>query len=266
MSKGFIKCDPLRSCYFHPGLKLFLIFFVDGFKLSGPADQLEEGWRRLKEPSPGCPKGIETDPPTDVGRYLGCEQHVYTKTIEWQGELPTTLDPPPPKSKKDNLRQYVRTDSGAKAFLTTRSGGPRWSCVKHRTTTDITTGKIIEDCPVAGMTEKALHRVLPEGPRDIQTVLYHDDPDVENSGGAEAEAGGVQAAQPTEQYQPRPSKEVRVIEYDMTQFFESCVQLYAELTDTDPSTYSAAGTPFGPELTDLEDGQGGSPRRDHRTS
>ena len=47
------------------------------------------------------------------------------------------------------------------------------------------------------------------------------------------------------------------MEYDMTQFFESCVQLYAELTDTDPSTYPAAGTPYGPELTDLEDGQGG---------
>eukprot|EP00959_Pyramimonas_sp_CCMP1952_P125473 2623397-Pyramimonas_sp.AAC.1 len=47
----------------------------------------------------------------------------------------------------------------------------------------------------------------------------------------------------------------------MTEFFESCVTLYAQLTDTDPATYPAAGTPFGPELTDLEDGQGG-PRGD----
>ena len=43
----------------------------------------------------------------------------------------------------------------------------------------------------------------------------------------------------------------------MEQFFRSCVTLYAELTDTDPSTYPAAGTPFGPELSHLEDGQGG---------
>eukprot|EP00959_Pyramimonas_sp_CCMP1952_P178367 3728504-Pyramimonas_sp.AAC.1 len=43
----------------------------------------------------------------------------------------------------------------------------------------------------------------------------------------------------------------------MTEFFESCVTLYAQLTDTDPATYPAAGTPFGPELVDLEDGQGG---------
>eukprot|EP00959_Pyramimonas_sp_CCMP1952_P215775 4513269-Pyramimonas_sp.AAC.1 len=34
----------------------------------------------------------------------------------------------------------------------------------------------------------------------------------------------------------------------MTEFFESCVTLYAQLTDTDPAAYPAAGTPFGPEF------------------
>eukprot|EP00959_Pyramimonas_sp_CCMP1952_P345687 7239501-Pyramimonas_sp.AAC.1 len=43
----------------------------------------------------------------------------------------------------------------------------------------------------------------------------------------------------------------------MPEFFESCVALYAQLTDTDPATYPAAGAPFGFELTDPEDGQGG---------
>eukprot|EP00959_Pyramimonas_sp_CCMP1952_P112208 2346082-Pyramimonas_sp.AAC.2 len=43
----------------------------------------------------------------------------------------------------------------------------------------------------------------------------------------------------------------------MTEFFESCVMHYAQLTDTDLATYPAAGTPIGPELTDFEDGQGG---------
>eukprot|EP00959_Pyramimonas_sp_CCMP1952_P340465 7131196-Pyramimonas_sp.AAC.1 len=36
----------------------------------------------------------------------------------------------------------------------------------------------------------------------------------------------------------------------MTEFFDSRVTLYAQLTDADPTTYPAAGTPFGP-------GQGG---------
>eukprot|EP00959_Pyramimonas_sp_CCMP1952_P307899 6444091-Pyramimonas_sp.AAC.2 len=50
---------------------------------------------------------------------------------------------------------------------------------------------------------------------------------------------------------------VRVIDYDMTEFFGSCVTLYAQLTNTYPDTYPAPGTPCGPELTDFEDGQGG---------
>ena len=115
LSKGFIKCDPWRSCYFHPTHKLFLIIYVDDFKLSGPAGKLAEGWRLLKEPSEGCPKGIEMDDPTDVGRYLGCEHHVYTKSVEWHGELPTVLDPPPPKPKKTpmgTIRGVLRTKRG----------------------------------------------------------------------------------------------------------------------------------------------------------
>merc|ERR1712113_553226 len=44
MSKGFIKCDPWRSCYFHLDLKLLLIMYAVGFKLSGPAEHLSEGW------------------------------------------------------------------------------------------------------------------------------------------------------------------------------------------------------------------------------
>eukprot|EP00959_Pyramimonas_sp_CCMP1952_P082236 1718370-Pyramimonas_sp.AAC.1 len=71
------------------------------------------------------------------------------------------------------------------------------------------------------------------------------------------ETGGDSAAQLSEPYQPRESKLVQVIEYDMTEFCESCVTLYAQLTDSDPATYPAAGTPFGPDFTDFEDGQGG---------
>eukprot|EP00959_Pyramimonas_sp_CCMP1952_P303284 6346398-Pyramimonas_sp.AAC.1 len=74
---------------------------------------------------------------------------------------------------------------------------------------------------------------------------------------SEEETGGDWAAQPSEPYQPREPKQARVIEYDMTELFDSCVTLYVQLTDTDPATHPAAGTPFGPELIDLEDGQGG---------
>eukprot|EP00959_Pyramimonas_sp_CCMP1952_P467745 9492118-Pyramimonas_sp.AAC.1 len=60
----------------------------------------EQGWRLLQEASEGCPKGVEIEPPTNVGRYLGRERHVSTQYVEWHGELPTALDPPPPQVKK----------------------------------------------------------------------------------------------------------------------------------------------------------------------
>eukprot|EP00959_Pyramimonas_sp_CCMP1952_P131428 2748044-Pyramimonas_sp.AAC.1 len=72
-----------------------------GAALVGPADKLAQGWKLLQSPSPKCPKGIEIDPPTAVGRYLGCEHRLSTQLVEWQGELPTILDPPPPKVKKN---------------------------------------------------------------------------------------------------------------------------------------------------------------------
>eukprot|EP00959_Pyramimonas_sp_CCMP1952_P320250 6701913-Pyramimonas_sp.AAC.1 len=181
-AEGCVKCSPWRSCYFHKELKIFLIIYVVDFKLLGPADKLATGWKLLQEPSENCPKGIERDPPTAVGRYLGCEHRLPTQTIEWHGELLAILDPPPPKVKKN-----------------------------------------------ASVADES----------------------------SEQETGAGSASQTTEPYQPREPKLVKVIEYDLTEFFDSCVTLYAQLTYADPATYPAAGTPFGPELIDLEDGQGG---------
>eukprot|EP00959_Pyramimonas_sp_CCMP1952_P171747 3588835-Pyramimonas_sp.AAC.1 len=100
-ANGFIKCSPWRSCYFHHELKLFLITYVDDFKLAGPADKLAQGWKLLQSPTLNCPKGIEIDPPTAVGRYLGCEHRLSTQLVGRQGELPAAPDPPPPKVKKN---------------------------------------------------------------------------------------------------------------------------------------------------------------------
>eukprot|EP00959_Pyramimonas_sp_CCMP1952_P466040 9489328-Pyramimonas_sp.AAC.2 len=50
---------------------------------------------------------------------------------------------------------------------------------------------------------------------------------------------------------------MRIMEYDMVEFFKSCISLYAELTYIDEDTYPLSGAPFGPELTSFEGGQGG---------
>ena len=153
-SKGFQKIQCWRSCYFHPTLRLLLIIYVDDFKLSGPTGNLKEGWRLIQEPSPEVPKGIEIDPPTKVGRYLGCEHRVSEKWIDWQGENPTVLDPPPPKQPKnvpdaapselahlsipDGSAVWIRRDPQATNFKTLlpESGGPEWSTVTGRITLD----------------------------------------------------------------------------------------------------------------------------------
>ena len=60
-------------------------------------------------------------------------------------------------------------------------------------------------------------------------------------------------------YQPPTPKLVRIIPYNMSEFFRSCVDLYASLPGTDSSTYPFSGTPFGPEIIGAEDGLGGPP-------
>ena len=50
-------------------MNLFLIIYVDDFKLSGPADKLDRGWKLIE-------KGLNIDPPNDINgqTYLGCRQ------------------------------------------------------------------------------------------------------------------------------------------------------------------------------------------------
>ena len=56
------------SCYFHPRLNLFLVIYVDDFKMSGPADNLAKGWDLLRQ-------GLQIDLPADIRgqAYLGCQ-------------------------------------------------------------------------------------------------------------------------------------------------------------------------------------------------
>ena len=88
----------LRSCYFQPEKQLFLIACVDDFTLAGPAVEPQAGRDLIRSKYDALPNGIGMNPPTAVGRYLGCEHRVSERWIDGQGENPTVLDPPPPKS------------------------------------------------------------------------------------------------------------------------------------------------------------------------
>ena len=48
-SVGFkLVGEEWQSCYFHPTLKLYLVVYVDDFKLSGPKGNLSKGWSLIR--------------------------------------------------------------------------------------------------------------------------------------------------------------------------------------------------------------------------
>ena len=68
---GFVPIPEWRSCFWHPKWKMFLVVYVDDFKLAGPERYMSECWRSIRS-------GIKTDDPTPVGKYLGCDHKAST--------------------------------------------------------------------------------------------------------------------------------------------------------------------------------------------
>eukprot|EP00959_Pyramimonas_sp_CCMP1952_P272315 5693343-Pyramimonas_sp.AAC.1 len=72
------------------------------------------------------------------------------------------------------LRIWTRTDKNTRRFQTTDGDGPPWSNVERRITYDFHNRTVIRDETVAGTTDRRINNVLlPDGPRDIITVLYY---------------------------------------------------------------------------------------------
>ena len=91
---GFTPIGPeWPSCYFHERLQLYLVVYVDDFKLAGPKGNLKEGWKLIR-------KGIQTGDPEAVNRFLGCEHIILDATIPVGSNPPHgDIPKPPPKSK-----------------------------------------------------------------------------------------------------------------------------------------------------------------------
>jgi hypothetical protein len=63
--KGWKRIPGWRSCFFHPDLRLFLVIYVDDFKLAGPKANLAAGWRLLREE-------LNLEEPSPMNHFLGC--------------------------------------------------------------------------------------------------------------------------------------------------------------------------------------------------
>ena len=67
-SVGFESISGWECLFVHKKLKLILSVYVDDFKLVGKAENLETGWKIIKQ------SGLVMDPPDPLGDYLGCGQ------------------------------------------------------------------------------------------------------------------------------------------------------------------------------------------------
>ena len=73
-SVGFEPVDNWSSCYWHPEHELFLVIYVDDFKMSGPKDKLQIGWDLIE-------KGLKIEPPGELGLFLGCKHEQSVRTL-----------------------------------------------------------------------------------------------------------------------------------------------------------------------------------------
>ena len=77
---GFEPIPDWRSCFWHKGLGLMLVVYVDDFKLAGPTASMQKGWQLIRQK-------IKTEEPTPVGKYLGCDHKVSTRRVCAEGNL-----------------------------------------------------------------------------------------------------------------------------------------------------------------------------------
>ncbi len=147
-----------------------------------PADRILEAARRLNEAIRRLAKEalMDTLEAIQVLREVMLGETV--KPVEIQPERVARVAPQRvAASPKTITKTWYRIDHNAKAFITTKTGGPQWSKVSRCVTLYLTSGNIIQDLKVNRATsEKLLHRPLPKGTSGMCTILYHADESVTN--------------------------------------------------------------------------------------
>jgi len=107
---GFTPVPGWGSCFFHERLKLFLIIYVDDFKLAGPKANLAEGWELIR-------RKINMEDPAPVSHFLGCTHRVG------QCVLPTGV---PARTMVYDMQSFL--ESCLSAYQ--RIIGPKWPMKK----------------------------------------------------------------------------------------------------------------------------------------
>ena len=87
-----------RALFYHPKYKLFLVVYVDDFKMSGPSESLSIGWDLIG-------RVITMEAPGTLKRYLGCEHEFAAADVQgfFDPCIAWTVDHPPSKEMPDIL-------------------------------------------------------------------------------------------------------------------------------------------------------------------
>ncbi|WP_288993063.1 polyprotein of Ty1/Copia retrotransposon, partial [uncultured Marinobacter sp.] len=71
---GFEPIDGWPSCFFQPKTKMFLIVYVDDFKLAGPKEHMDSTWNLIG-------KGLTIETPKAANLFLGCKHEQETVVL-----------------------------------------------------------------------------------------------------------------------------------------------------------------------------------------
>ena len=85
LKQGFEPVPYWRSCYWHAVLSLFLVVYVDDFKMSGPKQSVKKGWTMIQQ-------GVRIGAPEPVNLYLGCYHRVALRTSPITGKQVPSIE------------------------------------------------------------------------------------------------------------------------------------------------------------------------------
>ncbi len=87
------------SCYFHKEKQMFLIIYVDDFKMAGPKGNFVGAWESITS------QGIRLDEPAPLDHFLGCRHH-RTEIIRKDGVRLTVMEYDFESSLRNSIVRY----------------------------------------------------------------------------------------------------------------------------------------------------------------
>ena len=201
---GFVPIKNWRSCFWHPRLKLYLVVYVDDFKMAGPKDKMKEGWDLISSV-------IKMEEPGPVDRYLGCHHRMQEHDVktDFQPRFDPRLD----------LRAAEDAEKALKGRICKQGKKQRYKLelAKRQAKEEAEkrdTGLSGESTDTGGSSAEESDGT----PRKAKKDKSH--PDI---GGV---IGPLLNGPPGKSYQT-----IKAMKYDMKEFLEQCVDRYTKLAE-----------------------------------